>query len=119
MVNSINNNPAATAGVHQLRKTDKELERTTEKVATGKKVSVNAQDLSSNGLGLGGASVSTPANAQNAVAAIDNAISGASKALASFGSAAKSIERQTTANTQMSDSLKQGLGNLVDTNLGE
>ena len=85
----------------------------------GEKVTVQAADLTSNGLGISGASLATPAQAQNAVTSIDTALKSANSAVANFGTAAKSIETKTTLNTQMSDTLKQGIGKLVDADLGQ
>ena len=85
----------------------------------GETITVQAADLSTNGLGLSGASLATPAQAQAALSSIDTALKNTSGALANFGTAAKGIETKSTVNSQMADTLKQGLGNLVDANLGE
>lgn len=85
---------------------------------SGDTIAVNAADLSSAGLGVGGLSVATAGDARNALASIDTALASTSGALASFGSSAKRIQEQSSFTSQMSDSLRQGLGNLVDADMG-
>ena len=85
----------------------------------GDTVTVEGADLSSAGLGIGGLSLGSAADAQNAVAALDTALTSTTGALASLGSSAKQIQSQSDFSVTLSNSLKQGVGNLVDANLGE
>ena len=87
--------------------------------ADGGTLTVGAQDLSSGGLGLDGVSLGTPADAANALSAIDGAINTASAGVAQLGSSAQSIENQAEFATSLDNVLREGLGNIVDANLGQ
>jgi flagellin len=85
---------------------------------SGDTIAVNAADLSSAGLGVDSLSLASATDAQSALANIDTALRSTTGALASFGASAKRIQEQGTFTTQMSDTLKQGLGKLVDADMG-
>lgn len=85
----------------------------------GGRFDVAGQDLSGTGLGIDTLALDTVANSSAALSAIDTAIADASGKLASLGSSAKRIEDQGEALTKLRDSLRQGVGNLVDADLGE
>lgn len=87
--------------------------------ADGSTIDVGAQDLSTTGLGIDGLSLATAGDSQGAVAAIDAAIGQASAGLASLGASANHLENQGEATTQLENILQEGVGNLVDANLGE
>lgn len=84
----------------------------------GDRFNVAAQDLSAGGLGIAGLTLGTAADAANAVAALDGAVADVSAKLADLGASAKRIETQADATTKLTDSLRQGVGNLVDADLG-
>tara|TARA_Y100000588_G_scaffold337352_1_gene378765 strand:- start:181 stop:996 length:816 start_codon:yes stop_codon:yes gene_type:complete len=84
----------------------------------GSTISVSAEDLSSSGLSLDGLMLDSAANSLNALNAVDAAISQTSQSLANLGSSANSIETQAEFTTQLRDTLREGVGNLVDANLG-
>lgn len=86
---------------------------------SGDTVTVAAADLSTTGLGIDSLSLSTSGGAQSAVAALDTALASTSSALGSFGSAAQHIEASSDFSTTLANSVKQGIGNLVDADLGE
>ncbi len=85
----------------------------------GSTITVNAQDLSTSGLGIDTLSVLTEGDAQAALTAIDNALDAANAGLAQLGSAAQRLEDQNDFTTLQRDNLKEGIGNLVDADLGE
>ncbi len=84
----------------------------------GDTIAVNAADLSTSGLGVDTLNLSSASNAQSAVSQIDSALRSANAAAASFGSSAKRIEEQGSFTTKMADSIRQGLGKLVDADMG-
>lgn len=84
----------------------------------GDRFTVGARDLSASGLGIDTLDLDSPANAASAAAAIDTAITTASAGLADLGASARRIETQVEATTQRRDSLRAGVGNLVDADLG-
>lgn len=84
----------------------------------GERFSVGARDLSATGLGIDALDLNSPANAANAAAALGTAINTASAGLADLGASARRIETQAEANTTRRDSLRAGVGNLVDADLG-
>ncbi len=84
----------------------------------GDTFNVAAQDLSAAGLGIDSLSVATSGDAANALTAIDNAIDQASSSLASLGSSAQRIADQSEFTTRLDNVLQEGLGNLVDADLG-
>lgn len=84
----------------------------------GDRFAVGANDLSASGLGIDTLDLSSPANASAAAAAIDTAITTASSGLADLGASVRRIETQADATAQRRDSLRAGVGNLVDADLG-
>ncbi len=85
----------------------------------GGTITVSAQDLSAGGLGVDTLSLLTEADAEAALAAIDAALNSATSGLADLGSSAQRLEDQNDFTSQINDSLSQGIGNLVDADLGE
>lgn len=69
--------------------------------------------------GLATLSVSNETNAKAALGAIDAMIATATDAAASFGSAGRRIEMQTEFLSKLTDSLKSGIGSLVDADMEE
>ncbi len=53
------------------------------------------------------------------MAAVENAINQANASAARLGSDLQRIEEQSTFTTRLDNVLKEGIGNLVDANLGE
>lgn len=84
----------------------------------GGRFAVGAQDLSPAGLGIDSLSLGTAADAASAASALDGAIATASGRLADLGSSARRIETQADATAVRRDSLRSGVGNLLDTDLG-
>lgn len=83
-------------------------------------VSGNYANAGSGGLGeLGGISVATSTGATAALATIETLIGTAIDAAASFGSAQKRIETQSEFISGLTDSLKSGIGALVDADMEE
>lgn len=85
----------------------------------GSTITVSAQDLSATGLGVDTMSLLSEADAANALAAIDAALNSATSSLAELGSSGQRLEDQNDFTTQIADNLSQGIGNLVDADLGE
>jgi flagellin len=85
----------------------------------GDRMTVAAQDLSTSGLGIDTLSLDTAANAATALDALDAAINDASLKLANLGSSGKALENHNTVLGRQNDTLKAGIGNLVDADLGE
>jgi len=85
---------------------------------SGERIAVGAQDLSSTGLAIDALTLGSAGDALAAVTALDTAIADASGKLANLGSSAKRIETQTEATIQRRDSLREGVGNLVDADMG-
>ncbi len=85
----------------------------------GSTITVSAQDLSATGLGVDTMSLLTEADAETALAAIDAALNSATTSLAELGSSSQRLEDQNAFTTQIHDSLREGIGNLVDADLGE
>jgi flagellin len=65
------------------------------------------------------ADITSQANAQNLLAALDTAITGLNNDLATMGSQSKALEAQNNFLTKLSDSLEKGVGNLVDADLAK
>ena len=86
---------------------------------SGSTIDVSAADLSSAGLGLDSLTLGSAADAQNALNSLDTAISSTSQTLASFGTSAQRIESQSDFTTTLTNSLQEGVGNLVDANLAQ
>ncbi len=84
----------------------------------GDTIAVQSADLSSAGLGVDSLSLGTAADAQTAVGSIDSALKNTDRALANLGSSANRIDEQSKFTTVLSDATKQGLGNMVDADMG-
>jgi len=65
------------------------------------------------------ADITTQGNAQNLLAALDTAITGLNRDLATMGSQSRALEAQNNFLTKLSDSLEKGVGNLVDADLAK
>ena len=85
----------------------------------GSTISVSAQAMDTNTLGISTAVLNTSSGASNALTQINTAINLVADKLAALGSSAKRIEVQTEFTQQLIDILKEGLGNLVDADLAE
>lgn len=85
----------------------------------GSTIGVGARDLSASGLGVDNLTLLTQGGAQSALAAIDTAIDLAASSLASLGSSAQLLEDQSNFTTQIHSGLQEGIGNLIDADLGE
>ncbi len=85
----------------------------------GSTITVSAQAMDTNSLGISTAVLNTSAGASNALTQINTAINLVADKLASLGSSAKRIEVQSEFTQQLIDILKEGLGNLVDADLAE
>ena len=85
----------------------------------GSTITVSAQKMDVSTLGISSADLTSSANAATALTAIDTAISSVSSKLANLGSSAKRIEVQSEFTTKLIDILKEGVGNLVDSDLAE
>ncbi len=84
----------------------------------GSTFTVSAQDFSAQGLGIDSLSVATTGGAASALAAVDNAITQASSSLANLGSSAARIADQGEFTTRLDNVLREGVGNLIDADLG-
>lgn len=83
-------------------------------------ITVEAEDLSLTGTTItisATTSISTSALASTAVDAIDTSLDNVNAALARLGTSSKSLSIQDTFVQKLSDSLEQGIGNLVDADL--
>ena len=85
----------------------------------GSTITVSAQALDVNTLGISTAVLNTSSGAANALTAINTAVSLVADKLAALGSASKRVEIQSDFTTQLVDILKEGVGNLVDADLAE
>lgn len=85
--------------------------------ASGGTVSVAAQDLSASNLSLASVDLTSQSNAQTALTNLDAAITSVSNSLASLGAQAKAVEAQQVFIGKLSDTIKSGIGNLVDADL--
>lgn len=83
----------------------------------GETISVAANDLSLAGLGIGSLSLGSAADARSALASISSALATTSIASASFGASASRLDNQSEFNITLSNSISQGIGNLVDADL--
>ncbi|MGO4411200.1 MULTISPECIES: flagellin [unclassified Brevundimonas] len=87
-------------------------------VAATETITMNRQNLSLAGLGLGGTlDLTSAANAETARALVVTALDTASASLAELGAQAKQIEKHTTFVGKLMDSLEVGIGNLVDADM--
>lgn len=83
-------------------------------------ITAQFQNAGSGGLGLLSAiDVSNPASAQASLGAIENLIQTATGAAASFGSAESRIQTQSNFIGNLTDSMKAGIGSLVDADMEE
>ncbi|MBC8241388.1 MAG: flagellin [Alphaproteobacteria bacterium] len=85
----------------------------------GGRITVGAQDLSTGGLGIASLSLNTFGNAATALSGLDAAITDASSKLANLGSSAKRIETHDVLLGKQNDTLRAGIGNLVDADMAE
>ncbi len=83
----------------------------------GGRFNVAAQDLSSGGLGLTGQSLDTLGNATGALSAVNTAITDAAGKLANLGGSAQRVETHNKLLGAQTDTLRAGIGNLVDADL--
>ena len=83
----------------------------------GERVAVAAQDFSSAGLGIATASLDDAGSAGAAISTLDGAITDASSKLGSLGASATRIEGQSRQLGSLNDTLRAGIGNLVDSDL--
>ncbi len=63
------------------------------------------------------AAIDTSAKASTAIATVETSLQNVNEALARLGTGARKLEIQNTFVTKLSDSLKAGIGNLVDADL--
>lgn len=83
-------------------------------------ISVNRQNLTRAGLGLGAPiDLTTMANATTALAAVETALDTANSRLSTLGAQAKQIERHNVYVDKLMDAVEAGVGNLVDANLAK
>jgi flagellin len=83
----------------------------------GDHIGVDAQDLSVTGLGIDSLALDSAANAANALAALDDAITDSSAKLANLGSSAKQLETHNELLGVQNDTLRAGIGDLIDADL--
>ncbi len=83
----------------------------------GARMTVGAQDLSSGGLGLDGLALDSTGNAAGALGALDAAITDSSAKLANLGNAAMRIETHNELLGIQNDTLRAGIGDLVDADM--
>jgi len=109
---------AAFSGVNIINNTTTRLQALAS--ATGSRLTVMGENLS-----LGGsivtlaatAQISTQAGASALVATINTSLTNVNRALARLGTSSKRLDLQEDFVTKLSDSLKAGIGNLVDADL--
>ena len=82
-------------------------------------IALDRQNLTVAGLSLTGTTLTSQANANTALAAVNAAITTSSARLAELGAQSKQIERHTTYVGKLSDALEAGIGNLVDADLAK
>lgn len=83
-------------------------------------VTINAQDLSLGGTNVtltDSQTIGTAADAQTALAAIDESLTNVSNALTEFGTGANNLEQLRDFTETLSNSTETGLGNLIDADL--
>ena len=85
----------------------------------GSTITVSAQAMDTNALGISTAVLNTSAGASNALTQINTAINLVADKLTALGSSSKRIEIQSEFTQQLVDILKEGVGNLVDADLAE
>ena len=84
----------------------------------GEKLRVEGQDLSSESLGFDNLSLETPEGAAEALNTVNIAVDTVSSAVSELGSSVLRVEQQAEFTTSLDNVLKEGLGNLVDADLG-
>ena len=84
----------------------------------GEKLRVEGQDLSSQNLGFDNLSLETAEGAAEALSTVNAAVDTVSSAVSELGASASRIEHQAEFTTSLDNVLKEGLGNLVDADLG-
>ena len=82
-------------------------------------IALDRQNLTVAGLSLTGTTLTSQANANTALAAVNAAITTSSARLAELGAQSKQIERHTSYVGKLSDALEAGIGNLVDADLAK
>lgn len=90
--------------------------------ATTNDLNITAQfrNAGAGGLGaLAGLDVTTPANAQAALASIETMMQASTNAAAAFGAAGRRIEMQSDFVSKLTDTLKSSVGALVDADMEE
>ncbi|MDC0074750.1 flagellin [Alphaproteobacteria bacterium] len=85
----------------------------------GDTITVNAQDMSTQGLNIDNVSLATQGDAASALSSIDAAIESSSSGLADLGSSSQSIQNQAEFTTSMNNSINEGIGKMVDADLGQ
>ena len=92
----------------------------TSALAQDMNITAQFENAGSGGLGkLTAIDVSTTANAQASLGAIEDLIQTATSAAASFGSAESRIQTQSDFISNLTDSMKAGIGSLVDADMEE
>ena len=84
----------------------------------GEKFRIEGQDLSSENLGFDNLSLESAEGAAEALDTVNEAIDTVSGAVADLGSSASRLEQQAQFTTSLDNVLKEGLGNMVDADLG-
>ena len=85
----------------------------------GSIIQVSAQKMDQTNLAINALSLLTSANAASALAVINTSIVSASEKLAGLGASAKRLEVQSEFVVKLTDVLIDGVGNLVDADMGE
>ena len=85
----------------------------------GSIIKVSAQEMHTTSLGVNAIDLTTSANAASALGAINTAILTASERLAGLGASAKRLDVQSEFIVKLTDVLVDGIGNLVDADMGE
>ena len=85
----------------------------------GSTITVSAQSMDANTLGISTAVLNSSSGAANALTQINTAINLVADKLAALGSSSKRIEVQSEFTQQLIDILKEGLGNMVDADMAE
>ena len=84
----------------------------------GQTVDTSGTAIDSASLGLAGADLTTAAGAEAALAAVDAASQTVSAAATTFSASASALEVQSVFSQKLGDALTQGVGSLVDADLG-
>lgn len=109
---------ASFSGVNIINNTTTRLQALAS--ATGSRLTVLGENMSLSGsiITLGNtASISSQTGASTMVATINTTLTNVNRALARLGTASKRLDLQNDFVTKLSDSLKAGIGNLVDADL--